>query len=1091
MPRACLTVLTALLLCLGAMAAWGGAAGIAVPRAINPPTLDGRLDDWPTVPLVTMGDAAAWHPAAPEFAEYGGQDDISAEVRLAWDNHDLYVAVETRDDALLRVKSPSEIDRGDSVVLALAAQGSEDLNQFVVALLKGTSLVWRSDPTASAGEVKLIERAIWARADPGGGWHVTYELGVPWSELAGLKPLAGSVFTLTVSSCDDDGAGLKGCLERATLVELSSQPPPVSPAPAPGPVTRPSLAPTSLAPEAVRYDQRRFFIRGQETLLCGGEVDYTRLPKEAWARRLQSLKAAGLNTVGVTVPWAYHQATPGPVDLSALRDFLGAVSASGLWAQVAVGPFAGETWEAGAVPGWCLELEAAACQEAAEEWLKAVLAVVKEYQVTANGRVVTVVVRPLPDSAGTTGPTALTQCANLARAAGIVVPTLTANAPAARDNSRQALANLLDTVSFYTPPAPAEVAAVVRELAAAENGPAIVSGLPGDYSTPSAARQSAEAIRVGLAQGAGAVIFPGFIPDAPRDGGAEMRLLGSFLQQFGSELARALPAEEVLQADDPNVRTAVRVGDRASFIFLWSEKGRGPHRVRLTYEEPGATGVTSLPAAGAITLPAGGARILPLDIPVGQGILRYSTSEVAGLHTIGDRTVLVVYGDPDTPGEIALRWPGPPLVVGEVLRQEWNADSSTLILDYYHKQQDQYLLVDDLQIALLARDRAAVATRIGEASSVILSAGTRVSDGTASSEGVKAVLHAPAGTTQVTAAVPGRPAAVLVDGKPVQFTYTAPARVLEFTLTTESFEAEQQPSSMLGRIGRSVIGGPPGLVTRFDRAQFLADADAPGTTWTPVGELGGAPEALGLKAGDIVRLRTRVDPAGRARLRLTGASDPLLVLVNGNPVSFGTTGPEREANVAALLRPGENEVSALVQVLPREAGIAGLRSPGKRLPVLSFQGETGELRLGQWEAARGLAGEAAGWTGTTVPAELGSLLRLGLWREQGKRYQEVTGAGWYRIPFALAKPDGWEIPYELRLAITGNAQVYVNGVKLATRLGTGSHVITLPTSLLAAGGDNLLAVALYDPAGNPGLDKVEIVAVPEGMTRRRELEIRF
>jgi hypothetical protein len=356
---------------------------------------------------------------------------------------------------------------------------------------------------------------------------------------------------------------------------------------------------------------------------------------------------------------------------------------------------------------------------------------------------------------------------------------------------------------------------------------------------------------------------------------------------------------------------------------------------------------------------------------------------------------------------------------------------------------------------------------------------------------VKAVLHAPAGTTQVTAAVPGRPAAVLVDGKPVQFTYTAPARVLEFTLTTESFEAEQQPSSMLGRIGRSVIGGPPGLVTRFDRAQFLADADAPGTTWIPVGELGGAPEALGLKAGDTVRLRTRVDPAGRARLRVTGASDPLLVLVNGKPVSFDTTGPDREADVAALLIPGENEVSALVQLLPREAGVAGLRSLGKRLPVLSFQGETGELRPGQWEAARGLAGETARWTGAAVPAELGSLVRLGPWREQGRRYQEVTGAGWYRIPFALAKPDGWEITYELRLTLTGNAQVYVNGAKLAAGLSTGSHVVPLPTSLLAAGGENLLAVALYDPAGNPGLDKVEIVAVPEEMTRRRELEIRF
>ena len=1108
MSRACRIILTLLLVGLSCAAVQAGAVETALPRVVGPPTLDGRLDDWPALPQVVMADASDWHPAASEYATYSGPEDISAEVRLAWDNQNLYVAIQTRDDNLVRVKSASEIDHGDSVVLALAAEGSQDLNQFVIALLKGTSLVWRSDPAAAAGEMKLIGRAIWARADEGGAWRVTYELSIPWSELSGLRPLAGGKLTVTVSACDDDGAGLKGCLERAVKVEISNNILPVVATP-PDTTDNPALTPTFSAPEVVRFDARRFLLRGQDTFLLGGAVDYTRLPKETWAGRLALLKAAGMNTVGLTVPWAYHQPAPDKTDLGGLRDLFAAISQAGLYADVNVGPFAGETLEAGGVPAWYLGLDSAARQQAADAWMTAMLNALTAYQITADGPVAAVTVRPLPGSGGRTDAASLTHLASLARSAGLVVPVLTANAPAARDNSRQPLANLLDSLSFYEPPSFAEVSAAVRDLAAAENGPAVVSALPGRYATPQSARESADTVRIALARGAGGIIVSDFAPGVdpsngprpaegvvavtgtPTDGYGEMRLVGDFGRLFGAQLARAVPAEGVLRADDREVQTAVRLGDKTEFIFLWSEKGRGPHQVRLTYSEPGTATVTSIPAAGAITLPAQGAKVFPLDVPVGRGVLRYATSELAGLHAVGDRTLLVVYGDQDTPGELALRWPGPPLVVGEVLRQDWNPDTKTLTLDYYHQQHDQYLLVDDLLIAILSRERAAAAAEFGEPAAITLSAGMRASEGTVSPDAAKAVLHARPGVAQITAALPAAPSAVLLDGKPVQFTYTAPARVFAFTLPTGTYEKEQEPPTTLARLGRSVIGGPPKIHTSFDRAQFLADAEAPKTEWTAVGQLGRAPEALGLQGGEFARLRTRVDPADRTKLAVTGASDPLLVFVNGKLVSFEATGADREADIAALLLPGENEISLLIQLLPREPGVAGLRAPGKRLPVISLRGEAGALELDKWEVSPGLAGEVAGWAELRAPAEAGSVLRLGSWRDQGKRYQDLAGVGWYRFPFALPKPDAWEIPYEAHVTLTGSAQLYLNGVRIATLLGSGSYVVPLPSPPLAGGGENLLAVALYDPAGKPALDKVEIVAVQAEMTRRRQMEIRF
>ncbi len=202
--------------------------------------------------------------------------------------------------------------------------------------------------------------------------------------------------------------------------------------------------------------------------------------------------------------------------------------------------------------------------------------------------------------------------------------------------------------------------------------------------------------------------------DLPTPGYAELRLIGDLVRVCGPALARAIPADPgTLRCDDDHVRTAVRLTEKSGFVFLWNETGYARRQVRLTYNEPGTATAIDIPVSGAIELPAGGAKILPLDVTVGRGKLRYSTSELAGLHAVGDRLLLVLYGDPDTPGEVSFQWPGKPLVLGDVVSNEWDPARKVLTLDYFHKAQDQYLMVDDLLIAVLSRSRAAAASPIG------------------------------------------------------------------------------------------------------------------------------------------------------------------------------------------------------------------------------------------------------------------------------------------------------------------------------------------------------------------------------------------
>ena len=536
----------------------------------------------------------------------------------------------------------------------------------------------------------------------------------------------------------------------------------------------------------------------------------------------------------------------------------------------------------------------------------------------------------------------------------------------------------------------------------------------------------------------------------------------------------------------------MRLTDKTGFIFLWNESDKARRQVRLTYNEPGTTAVIDIPASGAIELPAGAAKILPLDLPLGRGVLHYSTSEVAGVHQLGDRLLLIVYGDPDTPGEISLQWPGRPLVLGDVVSKDWDAEHKVLTLDYYHKAQDQYLLVDDLQIAVLSRARrAASAARLGNEPPLTLCTGLEVSDAEATAEHAKATLHSPEGEAKITAALPVAPSQVTVDGKPVTFAYLAPSRVLEMEVTTASYEQEHEHSTLWNRISRGVLGGPPKLTPPFDRVFLLADSEAPATAWIPLGVLGRSPEAAGLHVGDFARLRTHLDPEGRTTLKLVGASDPTFVYVNGKLVIFDNDRPDREADVSSLLVSGENEIFLLVHLLPRVPGLSGLRRQERRLPSILLKGEKGDLTPDAWELSPGLAGEAAGWTAAKLPTDSWNSVHLGPWSEQGRRFEGMTGVGWYRVPFGLAPKDGWQIPYQLRLTVSGHAQLYLNGEKLATLLGSGSYSLSLPDSRLVHGGDNVLVLAVCDPAGKGGLDKIEITSDESRMTRARQLEVTF
>jgi len=344
----------------------------------------------------------------------------------------------------------------------------------------------------------------------------------------------------------------------------------------------------------------------------------------------------------------------------------------------------------------------------------------------------------------------------------------------------------------------------------------------------------------------------------------------------------------------------------------------------------------------------------------------------------------------------------------------------------------------------------------------------------------------------VTAALARRPSSVTVDGKPVEFAFTPPARVVTFDVTTEPFERGQRPSSIWDQLGRAVVGGPAKLHAHFDRAWFMPDAQAPAGSWSTVEGLGLTPETVSLTTGSVAILRSRFSAPAPADMVIVGSTDPGIVSINGQLVpALSGSSPERRADVSGFLKPGENEIEILLHLLPRAPGRAGLAGPAKRLPEVMVLAADSQTVLDRWELHPGLRGEKAGWASPDTDTRRWHLLRFGPWRTQGREPAEVWGAAWYRIPFGLPHPEDWQIPYRLRLTLDGTARLYLNGGPFATCRGAGDYVLPFPSPPLRHGGDNVLAVAAYGLTPETGLHRLEIAADEGRMTRRRVLEIHF
>ena len=108
----------------------------------------------------------------------------------------------------------------------------------------------------------------------------------------------------------------------------------------------------------VSVDSRGFSVRSKRIHVVGGRAEYALLDPHVWSARLKSLKAAGFNTVLVSVPWDFHEPQPGHFEFDHdhnLDGFLSAAGDAGLWVILRIGPNVGAPFGGGGLPAWLVE----------------------------------------------------------------------------------------------------------------------------------------------------------------------------------------------------------------------------------------------------------------------------------------------------------------------------------------------------------------------------------------------------------------------------------------------------------------------------------------------------------------------------------------------------------------------------------------------------------------------------------------------------------------------------------------------------------------------------------------------------------------
>ena len=186
-------------------------------KAKGPVVVDGELDEWAgVIPTESIGEDGVRFDKEYRWA---GTGDLSVKSYAMWDEKNLYLAYEVKDDNFSQTHSDFYTYEGDSVQFAVDPdmQG-KDYNGFTLAETPLGPRIYRDHifttpellQTMYVGFVKKGEGEFRTKRNDDG---MVYEAKIPLTSIYPLELHQGARFGFSWLVNDNDGAGRKGWLE--------------------------------------------------------------------------------------------------------------------------------------------------------------------------------------------------------------------------------------------------------------------------------------------------------------------------------------------------------------------------------------------------------------------------------------------------------------------------------------------------------------------------------------------------------------------------------------------------------------------------------------------------------------------------------------------------------------------------------------------------------------------------------------------------------------------------------------------------------------------------------------------------------------
>ncbi|MGB0383320.1 MAG: sugar-binding protein [Ardenticatenaceae bacterium] len=185
-------------------------------------TVDGQLSEWANVRGIDINNYVS------PSQNYTGPQDLSGNVRAAWDDQYLYLAAEVTDDNIVQESQGDQLHNGDGIELFWDGNLAEDFEvnsyngddvQIVFtpgSLVNNESNLYYVHHSGSGNNGQGIEVWSWQTAT---GYNI--EIRIPWSVLA-VTPQSGATFGYAIALSDNDTPGSG---EQETQIATTINPP--------------------------------------------------------------------------------------------------------------------------------------------------------------------------------------------------------------------------------------------------------------------------------------------------------------------------------------------------------------------------------------------------------------------------------------------------------------------------------------------------------------------------------------------------------------------------------------------------------------------------------------------------------------------------------------------------------------------------------------------------------------------------------------------------------------------------------------------------------------------------------------------------